>query len=340
MMACKHVAVHLGGTRPSARRYNGDVMPRVLAIAGGVGGAKLALGLSKTLAPDELTVVVNTGDDDIFHGLHVSPDVDTVAYALAGLTNRETGWGVDGDSFRALDALGRLGGETWFRLGDLDLGLHLRRTELLAEGRGLSEATYAITQALGVRRAVVPMSDDPVRTIALTEHGEMAFQEYFVKHRCEPRIEGVRFDGADSSRPSPGFRRALAEADAIVFCPSNPVVSIGPVLAVPGIREAIEGFAGSRIAVSPIVGGAALKGPAAKMMAELGEEVSNVGVARRYVGLIDILVLDTSDAAEAQAVEALGVEARVAPTIMTSDADKTALAEHVLELALGVRGEA
>ncbi len=308
-------------------------MPRVLAIAGGVGGAKLALGLSKVLAPDELTVVVNTGDDEIFHGLHVSPDVDTVAYALAGLTNHETGWGVVGDSFRVLEALGRLGGETWFRLGDLDLALHLRRTELLAAGRSLSEATHAITQALGVRHAVVPMSDGPVRTVALTERGEMAFQEYFVKHRCEPRIEGVRFDGAGSSRPSPGFRRALAEADAIVFCPSNPVVSIGPVLAVPGVREAIEGFVGPRIAVSPIVGGVALKGPAAKMMAELGEEVSNAGVARRYAGLIDILVLDTSDAAEAPAVEALGVEARIAPTVMTSDADKKALAEHVLELA-------
>ncbi|MYB42393.1 MAG: 2-phospho-L-lactate transferase [Chloroflexi bacterium] len=307
-------------------------MPRVLAVSGGVGGAKLALGLSRLLAPDELTVAVNTGDDETFHGLHVSPDVDTVVYALAGLTNPDTGWGVSGDSFRALDALGRLGGETWFRLGDLDLAMHLRRTELLAAGRTLTEATRAICDALGVRHPVVPMSDAPVRTIAQTEQGEMAFQEYFVRHACEPRIAGVRFDGAESASPSPALSEALVNADAIVFCPSNPLVSIEPVLAVQGIRNAIERFAGPRIAVSPIVGGRALKGPAAKMMAELGEEVSNAGVARRYAGLIDMLVLDESDAAEALAVEALGIAAHVAPTVMTTDADKTALAREVLTL--------
>ena len=188
-----------------SHRYNGPAMPRVLAISGGVGGAKLALGLSRLLGPDELTVVVNTGDDETFHGLHVSPDVDTVVYALAGLTNPETGWGVAGDSFRALDALGRLGGETWFRLGDLDLAMHLRRTELLAAGCTLTEATRAICDALDVRHPVLPMSDAPVRTIAQTEHGEMAFQEYFVRHACEPRIAGVRFDGADDAPPPPAL---------------------------------------------------------------------------------------------------------------------------------------
>ncbi len=314
-------------------------MTNVLAIAGGVGGAKLAVGLANALPPGDLTIAVNTGDDDTFHGLAVSPDLDTVTYALAGMTNQETGWGVAGDSFRALDSLGRLGGETWFRLGDRDLGLHLRRTELLAAGCTLSEATRAIAQSLGVRHAVVPMSDDPVRTVAVTEQGEMAFQEYFVKHRCEPRLRSVRFEGAESARPSPGFRRALEEVDAIVFCPSNPVVSIGPPLAVPGVRDAISRFDGARIAVSPIVGGAALRGPAAKMMAELGEEVSNAGVARRYAGLIDALVIDESDAAEAPAVEALGIRAGVAPTVMTTDADKTALAERVLALAGDLRAE-
>ena len=307
-------------------------MPRVLAVSGGVGGAKLALGLSRLLEPDELTIVVNTGDDDTFHGLHVSPDVDTVVYALAGLTNPETGWGVVGDSFRTLDALGGLGGETWFRLGDLDLAMHLRRTELLAAGRTLTEATRAICDALGVRHPVVPMSDAPVRTVALTEHGEMAFQEYFVRHACEPRITGVRFDGAEDAPPSPAFAEVLASADAIVFCPSNPLVSIEPVLAVQGVRDAIELFAGPRIAVSPIVGGRALKGPAAKMMAELGEEVSNAGIARRYAGLVDTLVIDAGDGAEAQAVEALGIVAHVTPTIMTTDADKTTLAREVLAL--------
>ena len=305
-------------------------MPRALAVSGGVGGAKLALGLSRLLAPDELTVVVNTGDDETFHGLHVSPDVDTVVYALAGLTNPDTGWGVAGDSFRALDALGRLGGETWFRLGDLDLAMHLRRTELLAAECTLTEATRAICDALGVRHPVVPMSDAPVRTIAQTEHGEMAFQEYFVRRACEPRITGVRFAGAEDATPSPALSDALASADAVVFCPSNPLVSIEPVLAVQGVRDAIGSFAGPRIAVSPIVGGRALKGPAAKMMAELGEEVSNAGVARRYAGLIDVLVLDESDAAEAPSVEALGIAAHVAPTIMTTDAGKTALAREVL----------
>ena len=307
-------------------------MPRVLAISGGVGGAKLALGLSRLLGPDELTIAVNTGDDETFHGLHVSPDIDTVVYALAGLTNPDTGWGVAGDSFRALDALGRLGGETWFRLGDLDLAMHLRRTELLADGCKLTEATRTICDALGVRHPVVPMSDAPVRTIAQTEYGEMAFQEYFVRHACEPRITGVRFEGAEDAAPSPALADALTKADAVVFCPSNPLVSIEPVLVVQGVRDVIERFGGPRIAVSPIVGGRALKGPAAKMMAELGEEVSNVGVARRYAGLIDVLVLDESDAAEVPAVEALGIAAHVAPTVMTTDADKTALAREVLAL--------
>ncbi len=314
-------------------------MSNVLAIAGGVGGAKLAVGLAGVLPPGDLTVAVNTGDDDIFHGLHVSPDVDTVTYALAGMTNRETGWGVDGDTFRAIDSLGRLGGESWFRLGDVDLGLHLRRTELLMEGCTLSEATLTIAQALGVRHAVVPVSDDSVRTIALTECGEMAFQEYFVKHRCEPRLTGVRFNGAESALPSPGFWRGLAEADVVVFCPSNPVVSIGPTLAIPGIRDAVAQSSAVRIAVSSIVGGEALKGPAAKMMAELGEEVSNAGVARRYAGLIDALVIDAGDAAEAPAVEATGVKARVAPTVMLSYADKIGLARRVLAFANELREE-
>ena len=236
-------------------------MPRVLAISGGVGGAKLALGMSRLLEPHELTIAVNTGDDETFHGLHVSPDVDTVVYALAGLTNPETGWGVAGDTFRALDALGRLGGETWFRLGDLDLAMHLRRTELLAAGSTLTEATRAICDALGVRHPVVPMSDAAVRTIARTEHGEMAFQEYFVRHACEPRITGVRFAGAENAPPSPALSEAIANADAIVFCPSNPLVSIEPVLAVQGVRDAIERFTGPRIAVSPIVGGTRAQGP-------------------------------------------------------------------------------
>lgn len=310
--------------------------PRTLAVSGGVGGAKLAVGLSRILPPEDLTIVVNTGDDETFHGLHISPDIDSVVYALAGMTNRETGWGVEGDSFRAMDALGRLGGETWFRLGDLDLAMHLRRTELLAAGRTLSEATADICAALGVRHAVAPMSDAPVRTVVQTaEHGEMAFQEYFVRRGCEPRIAGVRFAGAEGAAPSPAFAAALERANAIVFCPSNPVVSVGPVLAVDGVREAVAAFRGPRVAVSPIIGGRALRGPAAKMMAELGEDAGNVGVARRCAGLADALIIDESDADDAAAVEAEGIRARTARTVMMAESDKTALAESVLRIAFG-----
>ena len=305
----------------------------VIAIAGGVGGAKLALGLSRVLPPDHLTIVVNTGDDEIFHGLHVSPDLDTVTYALAGLTNQETGWGLAGDSFRTLEALGRLGAETWFGLGDLDMATHIRRTELLGQGRTLSEATAEITQYLGTEHAIIPMSDDPFRTIALTDEGELAFQDYFVRRACEPKITGVRFEGRDSAWPSPGFSRALLQADVIVFCPSNPLVSIGPVLAVPGVHEEIAAFTGPRIVVSPIVGGKALKGPAAKMMAELGQDVSSVGVARYYAGICDSLVIDTVDSAEAPAVEALGMYAVVTSTVMERDDDKDRLAHEIVALA-------
>ena len=305
----------------------------ILAIAGGVGGAKLALGLSRVLAPDQLIIVVNTGDDEIFHGLHVSPDLDTVTYALAGLTNRETGWGIADDSFRTLEALGRLGAETWFGLGDIDMATHIRRTELLGKGRTLSEATAEITRHLGIEHPIVPMSDDPLRTIALTDEGELAFQDYFVRRACEPKITGVRFEERDKAWPSPGFSMALLKADAIVFCPSNPLVSIGPVLAVPGVRDEVAAFTGPRIAVSPIVGGKALKGPAAKMMAELGRDVSSVGVARYYEGICDCLVIDTVDAAEASAVEALGMDAVVTSTVMQSDDDKDRLARKILALA-------
>ena len=313
-------------------------MPKIVAIAGGGGGAKLALGLTRVLAPAHLTIVVNTGDDETFHGLHVSPDLDTVTYALAGLTNQEAGWGLAGDSFRTLDALERLGGETWFRLGDLDMATHLRRTELLAGGASLSEATAAIASSLGVAHAIVPMTDDPVRTVAVTDEGELAFQAYFVKRSCEPRIRSVRFDGCAAARPSPGFIAAIRSADAIVFCPSNPIVSIGPVLALPGVQDAIKTFTGPRIAVSPIVGGRALKGPAAKMMAELGEEVSSVGVARRLMGVCDTLVVDTEDAADAGKIEALGMHAVVTGTVMAGDADKERLAAEILQLVVGRDG--
>lgn len=305
---------------------------KVLAIAGGVGGAKLALGLTRVLAPDQLTVVVNTGDDETFHGLHVSPDLDTVMYTLAGVANPETGWGVSGESFRTLGALERLGADTWFRLGDLDFATHIRRTELLRNGLTLSQATRDLASALGIRHPMVPMSDDRIRTIAVTHEGDLAFQEYFVHRHCEPRITGVRFDGVATAQPSPGFLAALASSTAIVYCPSNPLVSIGPVLALHGVRDAIEAFSGPKIAVSPIVGGQALRGPAAKMMAELDEEVSCVGVARRYAGICDAMFIDRVDAMHAHAVEAMGMRAPVANTVMNSDKDRETVARHIVDL--------
>ena len=309
--------------------------PEILAIAGGVGGAKLALGLALVLPPENLTVVVNTGDDDIFHGLHVSPDLDSVTYALAGLANTDTGWGVAGDSFRTLEALGRLGAETWFGLGDIDFATHIRRTALLTDGLSLSQATAEITTHLGIECTVVPMTDSPVRTIAITDAGDLAFQEYFVHRGCQPRILDIRFDGADVAQASPAFAHALKQADAIIYCPSNPLVSIGPILGVPGVRHAIERFVGPRIAVSPIVGGQALKGPAAKMMEELNEEVSCVGVARRYMGLCDALVIDDIDQGYVTGVESCGMRAVVTGTIMHTESDKARLASEIIDLIVG-----
>jgi LPPG:FO 2-phospho-L-lactate transferase len=305
----------------------------VLALAGGVGGAKLALGLSRLLSPAALTVVVNTGDDEVFHGLHVSPDLDTVMYTLAGIQNPETGWGLFAESFAALTMLEELGGETWFRLGDRDLGTHLRRTELLGMGRTLSEVTAELCRHLGVACTVVPMTDDRVRTFAIAEGGELAFQDYFVRLRCEPRLRGVQFDGAETAAASPGFRSALASATVIVFCPSNPFVSIDPILSIGGIRDQVKGFRGKRVAVSPIIGGEAVKGPAAKMFVELGAEPSALAVARRYRGLCDVFVLDAVDAELAADVAELGMEPLVAQTLMLDDAAKVELAREVLRAA-------
>ena len=304
-----------------------------LALAGGVGGAKLALGMAKVLPPSQLTVVVNTGDDEEFHGLHVSPDVDTVMYTLAGLSNPETGWGITGETFNALERLKEYGADGWFNLGDKDLATHIRRTDLLRQGCSLSEVTDSLRSALGVAHPIVPMSDDKVRTMLTTDIGELPMQTWFVKHRCEPAVSDIRFDGAEQSQPAPGFARALQESDALVFCPSNPFVSVAPILAIPGVRDAIRDFKGLRIAVSPIVGGQAVKGPAAKMMGELGMESSCVGVARQYQGLCDVFVLDDVDADRAADIEALGMRAAVTNTMMLDDADKVRLAEYICELA-------
>lgn len=312
----------------------------ILALAGGVGGAKLALGLARVLPPENLTIVVNTGDDEVFHGLHVSPDLDTMMYALAGLTNPVTGWGVAGDTFNALASLRRYGVDTWFNLGDEDLATHVRRTELLRQGRSLSEVTRELCTSLGIRHAVVPMSDDSVRTVVETEQGRMAFQEYFVKHQCRPVVREIRFqDGegrdvglSEGVPPSAGFLAALDRASALVFCPSNPFLSIAPILALRGVRDRVGAFSGPRLAVSPIVGGEALRGPAAKLLGELGHDVSCVGVARQYAGICDVFLIDEVDRRHAGDIARLGMRVEVAPTVMSTEEDKVGLAARVLRL--------
>jgi LPPG:FO 2-phospho-L-lactate transferase len=309
---------------------------KVVAIAGGVGGAKLAHGLAQVLAPADLTVVVNVGDDFTHLGLRICPDLDTVTYTLAGLDNRETGWGVAGDTFQALDALERLNGPTWFRLGDRDLATHLTRTSLLAQGLGLTEATARICEALGVCPAVLPATDDAVPTRVVTDQGELDFQDYFVRRRCEPRVSRIVFAGIEGATASPEVMAALEAADGVVFAPSNPFVSIEPVLALSGLRDAIAHK--PAVAVSPIVGGAAIKGPAAKMMLELDLAVSPAGVARRYAGIIRGFVMDEVDAAMAPAVTAMGLAVRTAQSIMRTDADRASLARECLSLLAEVSG--
>jgi LPPG:FO 2-phospho-L-lactate transferase len=303
---------------------------KVVTIAGGVGGAKLAFGMSRVLAPEDLTVVVNVGDDFTHLGLRICPDLDTVTYTLAGLDNRETGWGVAGDTFEALAALERLGGPAWFRLGDRDLATHLTRTSLLTQGLRLTEATARICKALGVGPAVLPATDDFVPTRVVTDEGELDFQDYFVRRRCEPKVSSIVFSGVDKAAPSPEVVAALEAADGVIFAPSNPFVSIEPMLALRGLRDLIARK--PAIAVSPIVGGEAIKGPAAKMMIELGLDVSPVAVARRYVGVIDGFVMDEVDAARVPEVEALRLQVRTAQSVMRSDEDREALARVCIQM--------
>ena len=307
--------------------------PAVLALAGGVGGAKLALGLALLLDPGELVVCVNTGDDETFHGLHVSPDLDTIMYTLSGLSNEETGWGVGGDTFTALEMLGKFGADTWFNLGDRDFATHIRRTQLLADGKTLSEVTDELNRSLGVTQLVVPMSDDSVKTVLVTDEGELPMQRYFVGRRAEPKIFEVRYLGADTATAAPGFQDALARAGMLVMCPSNPYLSLGPILAIPAVRKRIRAFPGKKVCVSPIVGGEAVKGPAGKIMAELGKEVSCVQVAREYLDICDVFVIDVQDEALAPQIQEMGITPLVTSTIMKTSQDKIALAKKILALA-------
>lgn len=303
---------------------------RVVALAGGVGGAKLAQGLAAVVPGDSLSVVVNTADDFWHYGLRICPDLDTVLYTLAGLANPATGWGVAGDTRATLDALARYGENPWFQLGDQDFATHILRSQWLREGRSLTEVTASLAAALGIEARLLPMSDDEVATRVQTPQGELDFQEYFVARRQTDDVLGVSFAGIDQARPSPAVLAAIEGADVIVFCPSNPIVSIGPILAVPGIRDALAASAAAKVAVSPIVGGRALKGPADKMLATLGHEVSALGVARILSGLVDVFVLDETDAGLAGAVATLGMRPVVAATVMGDAADRARLAVDIL----------
>ncbi len=311
-----------------------------VALSGGVGGAKLALGLSRVLPGDALTVVCNTADDFDHLGLRICPDLDTVMYTLAGISNRVTGWGQAHETWSFLEALSHLGGETWFRLGDRDLATHVERTQRLRGGESLTEVTAVLCRALGIATRVLPMSDDPVRTVVLTETGELSFQHYFVREGCAPTVSGFRFAGIDAARPSPAFLQALEDdaTAATLVCPSNPFVSVDPVLALDGVEEALRRAAAPVVAVSPIVGGAAIKGPAAKMMAELGMPVTAAGVARHYRerDLLDGFVIDDADAGQAAEIEDLGLPTLVTGTVMETLADRERLATETIDFARGI----
>jgi LPPG:FO 2-phospho-L-lactate transferase len=305
----------------------------VVALSGGVGGAKLALGLSRTLDPTELTIVANTGDDFEHLGLTICPDLDTLMYTLAGIVNSETGWGRAEESWNFLNALGELGGATWFRLGDKDLATHVFRTERLTRGDSLSSVTETLTRAFRIGPRLVPMSDEPVRTIVDTDEGVLSFQEYFVRERCRPRVRGFRYHNSEWSPIAPGFERALLEASAVILCPSNPFVSIDPILAVGEAEELIKSGPAPVVAVSPLVANAAIKGPLAKMIVELGEEPSALWIARHYHArdLIDGFVFDLQDQALEPAIRELGLETLITDTVMRDEQDKIALARKVSE---------
>ena len=303
---------------------------KIVAFAGGVGGAKLADGLAQCLPPENLTIIVNTGDDFEHWGLKICPDLDTVCYTLAGLANPETGWGRINETFTALENISRLGGADWFRIGDQDLATHIERTRRLRQGQPLSQITRDFCRAWGIAPTVLPMTDDPVATMVDTvEQGELAFQEYFVHQRCAPQVRGFRFAGASNAQPAPGVLDAIRQADAIVFCPSNPWVSIDPILALTP-TPLPKGDGQKIVAVSPIIGGQAIKGPAAKMFAELGVEPSALAVAKHYGELLSGFVLDTVDAALTEEIQKLGIRPLVVNTIMKTVLERKKLAQDVL----------
>lgn len=307
----------------------------VLALSGGVGGAKLAAGLAAVLAPDDLTIVVNTADDFEHLGLTICPDIDSVTYALAGLNDTTRGWGMKDETWQAMAMLKALGEADWFNLGDRDLGMHIARSWRLRDGESLSQVTARLTRQLGIAAAIVPMSDAPVRTQVNTSGGWLDFQRYFVAEQCRPVAAGIRFEGAPGAPASPGLAEALAREDlaAILVCPSNPYLSVDPILAVDGVREALRGRKVPLVAVSPLVGGTALKGPLGKLLGELGHEVGNRAIADHYGDLLDHLIIDTADAGDAEGLRARGLCVTVTGTVMCDADDRERLARVALSAA-------
>ena len=310
-------------------------MTRAAVLAGGVGAARFLDGLVRVLPPEDVTAIVNVGDDMEWAGLHISPDLDTVSYTLAGLVNPETGWGLIGESRRTLDRLSQLGGPDWFMIGDLDLATHLYRTHRLSQGDPLSAITGDLTARLGLQCANTPVTDDRLRTVVGTDSGELAFQDYFVRRRAADRVHSLRFDGADSARPAPTVVKTLEQADVIVIAPSNPFLSIDPLLSVPGLRDLVVSYRSRVVAVSPIVGGAAVKGPAAEILQSLGHDVSALGVARLYADLAGVFVLDEADKLLASRIEGeTQMRVVVMPTLMTDVEAKMSLADGTLKASL------
>jgi len=308
----------------------------ICVLTGGTGGAKFVDGLRQIMPAEEITLVVNTGDDLMWWGLYVSPDIDSITYVLSGMLSRERGWGVKGDTFLCLQAMGQLGEPTWFHTGDRDLAVHILRSRLLAEGKALSEATGVISQKLGVRARILPMSDSRVETRVETPVGELSFEEYFVQRWYQDPVNSVRFAGASDAEPAPGVLEAITSADAVLIAPSNPITSIGPILAVPGIRDALCRARGKIAAVSPIVGSAPVAGPAGILMQAQGLPCSIAGVAKAYADFIDILVCDTRDARAAAELRKSALRVECAQTIMRSPEDKAALARAVLSFTTEV----
>ena len=307
----------------------------IVVLTGGTGGAKFVDGLRQVIAQEEMTLIVNTGDDLIWWGLYVSPDIDSIAYVLAGLLSKERGWGVQGDTFYCLQAMGQLGQPIWFKTGDRDLAIHVLRTKLLGEGKSLTQATAEISAALAVKAKILPMSDTPVETRVMTPMGELSFQEYFVQRWYQDPVQSVRFAGIEGAEPAPGVIAAIKAADAVLLAPSNPITSIGPILAVRGIREALLETRARIAAVSPIVGDAAVSGPAGNLMQAQGLPVSIAGVAESYLDFLDLLIVDKSDTGRAAELRNRGLQVECANAVMKTTEDRVTLARTVLSFSAG-----